>query len=183
MPAWCVRGDDDVSGHPAGIDAVGEFCFLKDAQVHIGLGHPSQRQLQTSVSAVTNFVGAKPNQHPPPCRIPSTPLHPIPTYNFLPLPLRCRPHLRQPLTSSITGPILTTPAGPFRYCPRSCPFYPLFSLLCSVHLGMGSKKYLIFHLCVGSFTLCPNHGPTYETHSSKTANGFVSFLRPKIILN
>ena len=61
MPDQHIYKDDAVSGRPTDVDVVGKFFSLKDSQVHIGLGHPSQRRLQTPVSVVTNIVGAEPN--------------------------------------------------------------------------------------------------------------------------
>ena len=119
------------------VDAVGEFCFLEDSQVHIGLVHPSKHQLQTSVYSIMNVVGSEPNRHPPPRRSPSTLTHTLPTYVFSPSLLRCPSRSRQPPPSYITGPVPPIPDVPFCSHPHSRPRYPLSSLLCVVHLGMG----------------------------------------------
>ena len=43
VSAWRVRRDDAIPIRPAGVDAVRDLCFLEDAQVRVGLGHPPQR--------------------------------------------------------------------------------------------------------------------------------------------
>ena len=36
VSAWRVRRDDAIAGRPAGVDSIGKFGFLEDAQVNIG---------------------------------------------------------------------------------------------------------------------------------------------------
>ena len=122
---------------PTASTPVGEFCFLKYFQVRIGLGHLSQRQRQTSVSAVMNVVGAKPNRHPPPRISPSTPEHPLPTYDFFPSLLRYLPRSLWPPLSSVPDPVPPTPVGPFYSSTHYRPCSILYSLLRAIHFGMG----------------------------------------------
>ena len=129
--------DNAVPSRPVGIDDIGKFILQEDAQVHIGLGYPPKRQLQTPVSTVTNVVGSKPTWHPTPCRSSCTLTYPLPTYAFTSSVLLCLPRLRQPLPSVVPGRVLPTPSGTFCSNPRYCPHSILSSLLCAVHLGMG----------------------------------------------
>ena len=78
-----IRSNNAVPSRPAGVYSISYFGFLKDAQVHVGLGHPPQIRLQSPVSSFPNIIGPKPNQHPHPCRIPSTMTHPPPKDTFL----------------------------------------------------------------------------------------------------
>ena len=57
---WRVRRNNAIPSRPAGVDAVSDLCLLEDSQVHVGLGHPPQRQLQSPVTTVTDLVGAAP---------------------------------------------------------------------------------------------------------------------------
>ena len=77
-----VRSDGAVPSQPVGVDYISYLGLLKDAQVHVGLGNPPQRRLQSPVSFVPGVIGSKPNWHPPPHRIPGTPTHPPPTDVF-----------------------------------------------------------------------------------------------------
>ena len=97
MSAQRIRGDDAVSDRPASVDSVRQLSILKYYQVHIVLGHPFQRQLQSSIPAVTDIVGAKMYWLPPPRRTPSTPVNPLPTQPFRP-----PPPLPAPLTPAST---------------------------------------------------------------------------------
>ena len=85
VSAWHVRHGDAITILTAGVDAVSDFCFLEDSQVHVCLGHPPQRRLQSPVTTVTDIIGAKLNRHCPPCRPPSTAIHPLPTDSFFTL--------------------------------------------------------------------------------------------------
>ena len=80
---WRVRSDDAVPSRPAGVDSISYLGFLKYVQVHVGLVHPPQCQLNSPISSIPNVIGAKHNQHPPPRRIPSIPTHPPPMDAFL----------------------------------------------------------------------------------------------------
>ena len=83
VSAWRVCSEDALPSRPAGVDSISYLGFLKDSQVHVGLVYPPQRQPQSPVSSVPNVIGAEPNRHPPPCIIPGTPTHPLPTDTFL----------------------------------------------------------------------------------------------------
>ena len=96
-----VRCNNAIPSLPAGVYAVSDFCFLEDTQVHVGLGHPPQRRLQSPVTTVMNIIGAKPNRHLPPCRLPSTPTHPRPTDScFTPAPTSLPAYARFPFSRS-----------------------------------------------------------------------------------
>ena len=89
MSARRARSNEVVPGGPAGVDSVSNLGLLKDAQVHVGLGHHPHRRLQSPVMAIKNVVGAEPKWRPPPHRTPGTPTHPQLTESFL-----CFPSLR-----------------------------------------------------------------------------------------
>ena len=78
-----VCRNDAIPSRPAAVDSVCYLCFLEDYQVHVSLGHPPQRRLQSSVTTVTDVVGAEPNRHLTSRSTPSTPTHPLPTDAFL----------------------------------------------------------------------------------------------------
>ena len=79
VSAWRICSDNTVPSRPAGVDSVSDLGILKDTQVHVGLGHPPKRRLQSPVLSVPNFIGAEPNRHPPTS---STTTHPPPTDAF-----------------------------------------------------------------------------------------------------
>ena len=82
VSAWRVRRDDAIPSRPAGVDSVCYLGFLEDYQVHVGLGHPPQLRLQSSITVITVVIGPEPNWYLPSCRNPSTPTHPPPTDSF-----------------------------------------------------------------------------------------------------
>ena len=58
--------NDAIPNRPKGVYFVCYLCLLEDAQVHVGLVNPPQRQLQSPVTAVTDVVYAEPNRYLPP---------------------------------------------------------------------------------------------------------------------
>ena len=83
VSAWRVCSKNAVPIQPAGVDSISYLSLLKDAQVHLSLGHPPQSRLQPPVSSVTNLISTIPNPHPTPRRTPVTLTHPPPTDAFL----------------------------------------------------------------------------------------------------
>ena len=63
VSAWCIRRDDAIAGHFAGVDTICEFCLLEDSQIRVSLGHPPECCLQTFPASVANVVGAESNRH------------------------------------------------------------------------------------------------------------------------
>ena len=97
--------------------------FLKNAQVHVGLGHPPQRRFQSPVTTVTDIIGAEHNLHRLLHRLPRTPTHPRPTESFFtPAPSSLPAHARLPFRRSCPCSI---PAG--LPSPFLSPFPSLFS--------------------------------------------------------
>ena len=82
VTAQRVHRNGTVPRQPVGLDSVSELVLLKDAQVHVGLGHPPQIRLQSPVSSVLNVIGDEPIWHPPPRIIYVTPTHPPPMDAF-----------------------------------------------------------------------------------------------------
>ena len=127
--------DDAILSRHAGVDSVCYICLLEDAQVHVGLGHPPQRRLQSPVTTVTDVVGAKPNPHFPPHKTPSTLTHPLPSDAFLTLApnaipvCACLYFCRSRPCSAPCRPSLAVPIS------VPVPGLPPF-LLRAVHLGM-----------------------------------------------
>ena len=137
MSARRIHSNDDVSGRPAYLDSKRQIVLLKYSQIQIGLLHPLQGQLQSTVPAVTNIISPKLYWHPPLCRPPSTPAHPLTTYDFLSPSLRFPSRPRRPLYFPVLGLVMTTLDGPLCYCPHySLPLptpchFPLNGILCS----------------------------------------------------
>ena len=100
--------------------------FFKYAQVHVGLGHPPQFRLQSPVTTITYIIGAEPNRHCPPCRLPSNLTHPRPTNSFFtPSPAALSARSRFPFRRSRPRSIPVGLPSPFSY-PFPYPFSPLF---------------------------------------------------------
>ena len=78
----CICGNDAVPGRLKDLETTCQLSFLKDSQVQIHMGHPSQRRLQSDVPAVTNILCSKMYRLPPLHIPPSTPVHPLPTNTF-----------------------------------------------------------------------------------------------------
>ena len=152
MSARHFRHDDTTPSRPAGEDAVSDFCFLEDAQVHVCLRHTPQCQIQSPVTTVTAIIGVKHNQHRPHHRPPSTPTHPRPTDSFfIPSPAAlpvcaCFP-FRRP------RPILPLPAFPRRSHLCSRLRSPPFPTLCR------SPQNEVIHLTLitGQVALCSGY--------------------------
>ena len=131
MSARRVCRNDAITIRPVGAHAVSDFCFLEDAHVHVGLGHPPKCQLQSPVTTVTDIIGAKHNWHRPPRKTHSTTTNPLPTDAFLTpaptdLPVRaCLPFCRsRPRSTPTVLPMtfmspLPSPFSPLSY---SVPF-------------------------------------------------------------
>ena len=111
---------------------VSDLCLLKYAQVHVGLGHTSQRRLQSTVSSILNVIGAELNRHPPPRITTGTPTHPQPTDTFLsPNPYALPNCAYLPLQRSC---YLSAPAGlPSLFLSSWYP--PSYSVLFTLALG------------------------------------------------
>ena len=113
-------------------------CSLEDAQVHVGLGNPPHRRLQSPITHLTDVVGAEHNWYLPPCRTTGTPTH-LPTTDAFwypdpaALPARaCLPFRRSRSRSAPPQPSITVPVS------VPVPVLPTLFLLRSVHLGMGT---------------------------------------------
>ena len=64
MSDRCVPNNDSVAGRPTFVDSIQELGFLEDAQVHVGLFHPPQCQLNSFITAISYVIQSKPNQRP-----------------------------------------------------------------------------------------------------------------------
>ena len=88
-----------IPSRPAGVYPIYQFRFLEYSQVHVGPWHPLQCCLQSTVTSVTDVIGAKPIRHRLTRRTSHMFAYPwLTDLRFSPLP---------PLPSSLT------PASPF----------------------------------------------------------------------
>ena len=125
----CVCRGDAIPRRPAGVDPIRQFRFLEYPQVHVGLLHPPQCRLQSTVTSVTDVIGAESNPHCPTCRLSRMFANPRPTGSVSPLS-----PLPSPLSpaSSFAVPFLLPPppASSLRSCLSSRLHSPLFPPPC-----------------------------------------------------
>ena len=126
MSSRSIRINDTVLSRPAGVYSMSYLGLLKDAQVHVGLGHPPQSRLQSPVLSVTKVIVAEPNRHPLPCRNLGTPTHPPPMDTFFSpdpsaLPAHaCLPLSPFPLPFPPRRPSLSVPVPVLSSSPTPC---------------------------------------------------------------